>query len=314
MQSRNEQAFQENPIHQDNPLYTADEMAVVIEYKKQKRLKKGTYPSLICFVLKNNEFKSFIKLLRENRASLLDETRFQFVYEFDGHGLSGDVRVKDGRLEFFIFDSLHSIINLKPIINNIKRYSSRAIITYASGGKIQTRDFKNCGSFALDHAFNMNKIVRLHESIKQLAQRPSETNDDVAKFFNKHVRNGTLLTLPISRFPLEFGPLLRNMQSVSTLKDQFFNKGYQGSNKNSLKRYVKKNLTKLETDGVSKKINYSIENKRNKFKAKAEKFFNELDREKRKDVITNRKDMSLETFTSKSEEEEPFNNSHPASK
>lgn len=95
MQSRDEQAFHMNPLHVDDPLYTADEMAIIIEYKKQKMFKKGTLTNLTCFVLRNNEFKDFINLLKKNKALLPNGTRLQFVYEFDGHWLSGDVWVNE---------------------------------------------------------------------------------------------------------------------------------------------------------------------------------------------------------------------------
>lgn len=201
-------------------------------------------------------------------------------------------------MEFFIIDSLHSIVNLKPVINQIKRSSPRAKITYTSGDKIQTRDFKNCGSFALDHAFNLAKITHLHESISQLAQKPNETNN-IAKNFLKYVRNGTLATLAVGDFPVELGPLLRNMQSLSTLEAKFFNKGYQGSKKDSLEGYVEKHLKEIEVEGVVKKINSSIENKRDKLKTKAAMFFKDLDTEKRNEIIHNRKDNNFAVLTSK---------------
>lgn len=284
-----------NPIQLENPLYTAEEMAIVIEFKKQKRLAKGQNGELICFTIKENELKAFMTLLKKNRSSLPENTRFQFVYEHDGHWLSGDVRIKNGQLAFFIFDSLNSVIYLKHIINQIKLVSPSSKIIYVSGDKIQTRDFRNCGTFALDHAFNMSKIPDLHDIAGQLSQSPEATST-LGKTFFRHVRKGTLTTLRVSDFPSEFGALLRNMQSVSILRSSFFEKGYKANNKDSLKTYFKKNKAKIEIEGRKKKINNAIENKKEKLKHKARHFFDENDPQDNAVIVENRTGKNAALF------------------
>lgn len=267
---------------------------------KTERLKTKNIPLYIFTLSHQDEFSQFVADIERNRTLIPDNTRLQFVYHFGGHWSSGDIRIKNGKLEFFLLDSIHSQLNYETLIQSIKQQSQNALVTYCSGLPLQRVERLNCGTFAIDQAFQMAKILGLHEKIGELSKKPEL--DIFSNQFDDYLFNDTLKTFLVSDFPPEFGPLLRNMQSLSTLRSLFFNKGHVANDKKiSLESYVTAHSRVGENPEIKGEEkdwkNYSVVDKRRKIKENAAAFFRSLDEARINDFLDNRCGGNFKFFT-----------------
>lgn len=282
----------------DYPYYANATMAIAVA-SKTERLKAKNKPVQVFTLHAQDEFTQFVANLELNKPLIPENTRFQFVYHFGGHWTAGDIRIKNGKLEFFLLDGIHAQLNYETLIGAIKEQSPDALVTYCSGQTFQRVELLNCGTFALDHAFQMAKIPNLHEKVAELNKRPEV--DLFSNQFDDYLFNNTLKTISVADFPPEFGPLLRNMQSLSTLRTLFFNKGYIANDKKiSLDDYVTARSRvgeNPEMKGEEKDWkNYSVVDKRRTIKTKATTFFRGLDETKINYLLDNRSGGNVKFF------------------
>ncbi len=231
-------------------------MKAVLAAKKFRLWSKGK--NFNCYVFASlNELRHFIDWLDSVKKTAPTGTRFQYVLEHSWHWSAADIRVKDGGLEFFLLDSLHSQNIFVNTIETIKARSSDALITVSSGMPLQ-RDQKNCGIFAFDFACQMAKISDLHEQISAFTQ-PIPRTDRLGRALY-HCKNvGIVRKIDINDFPPALGPLLRNVQDVPS-DSIWFKRGHFANKHVSLKDYIMRNGhaqktvdDTLSSDAVSQK-------------------------------------------------------------
>jgi hypothetical protein len=224
------------------------------------------------------------------------------------HWLAMDIVMEKGKLKFFLLDAANS---LPHILSN-----TLAIFQFCPGAQICSelgnlqRDSDNCATFTFDHVCRLAKIDSFHDTITTIfAKRSTEFIGLTKKIINNGLPHfdafsprlftkkdlkelqrymdeqpSQFIMLPLSSFPKEFGPLIRNLQSISVLRDNFFKKELDGNDKVTLKSYV----LKREKDGQ----NVGIELKKTKIKSKTFEFVNLLSEEIANKIIDLQRDYS----------------------
>lgn len=147
-------------------------------------------------------------------------------------------------------------------------------IFYSSGN--MQKDSNNCATFAFDHACRLSKIKDLHETISDLTKKHAQQYIDSADCFIKnlikiHLEHPKVLTLNhvqqlqnyleinpfqyilLTTFPTEFGPLIRNFQSLEFLKKSFFDKKFAGNDSLTLRTYVESRIIYGRNMGIELK-------------------------------------------------------------
>jgi hypothetical protein len=266
-----------HPIKKLDPArsaYSTDAMTIAIAAKKERLL--AHHQEWNCFVINEYyELTEFFIAIQQQLLSFPHTMRFQFVYFATGHWLSADVNIKHGKVEVFLMDSLSYAAYLREMIQIIKKAIPDTKITYSFGDEIQ-HDVKNCGTFALDHAIRMSMIVDLHDSL-DLFSETARGKDTVSNDLQPYNNDGSLRMIAVKDFPPTMAPLLRNMQSISTLRDLFYNKGYYANDHLSLEDYVSKHEKNTMVGRQLIVENKGIRDRRIKLKEKATIFFNDID-------------------------------------
>lgn len=270
-------------LKKEDSHFSVEAMAVAVADKKNRRAKKGL--EFNCFVLDGDadEFADFVSLLEKNKKDIFDKTRFQIVYRtrtvnnpphHGYHWSAADVQIKNNKLSFYLIDAAGVLPVILECCVLIKKCSPTAIIRY-SGGMIQNSP-KNCATFSLDHVYRLAKIQNLHEKLEAIPEDACSIDsflDVVSQYgFDREWMAENITYIPVVRLSIypEFGPLFRNMQSVTTLKEVFFKKelNLSGNDQQSLVDYVN---TRIIKQG-KKEQNHAMIKKRESIRAKAVKF------------------------------------------
>ena len=260
--------------------YSVPTMQKVLEAKQFRLWRKGK--KLHCYVLNGvSELSNFIGWLESVKNSVPDHARFQYVLKHSNHWTSADIKIRNGRLEFFLLDSIHSRNTFVTTIEEIKKLSLDALITVSSGMPLQ-RDDINCGTFSFDFVCQMAKIPDLHEQINAFTQ-PLNESGRLGHALLRRQNDGTLRMIDVNHFPPTLGPLLRNVQDVA-MNSIWFKRGHYANKQMSLENYVKyKGHAKVTVDATL--TSDAVVQKRVSVKTKAA-FFHvshmEAEREERK--------------------------------
>lgn len=250
--------------------FSEEAMATIIACKQARRSAKGL--EFNCFILSNyDNLDNFINLFSLLKEPNFPDTRFQIIYRPPSsfHWAVADIKMKGGKLEIYFLDAAPN-----PLPDNIKKIIRSecpgALIRYSYGG-IQ-HDPDNCATFALDHAYRLAKIHDLHEQLQTIEVLQSykcrhQIKDRLPKS-NLHPVEIFLTDCPSKS---NLGPLVRNMQSLTTLESDFFKKELLGNDRQSLEEYVMNRVTNRK--------NTAIILKRENIKRKAKKFLTPLDKQ-----------------------------------
>lgn len=295
----------------ESATFSADAMALMIARKKMHRNAKGF--SFNCFVLDRNhetnkdELENFLKYLEQQKTKLPDNTRFQILYATRyGEGVHwsvADIRIKHTIIEFYLLDAACAFETVLPAIITINEICPTAIVRYS--GIAAQRDVVNCATFAIDHVFRLSMIPFLHDCLSSIEhQGPLGSYTSATDYLDKLSTETTFAHLDRAKckmvipgikyvsqlkFPAHFGPLLRNMQSIKTLEENF-SPLMMGNNNKSLMEYVN-----LRTEGYGHgKKNMAIIYKREKLKEKTADFIRFMSKEALSSIIKNRTNYSFD--------------------
>ena len=283
----------------DDEMFSPQMMALALATKKQRRSLKGL--KLNCIMVdrtgKVDELIEVLKLIQQAKSTRYPlNMRFQIIYASEGkeestwHWSVMDVIMEDGQLHFFLLDAANSLTAIFSAMLAIYKHCPEAKMVYASGS-IQ-HDSTNCATFALDHVFRLAKIPNFNQDITQLVKNHSESCSQNAqkiiqyclpkastsqssvfseqdfKELLPYLVNQPFQYLGALNFPEDFGPLLRNFQSLSILEQNFFSKKFKGSDFDDLETYILKH--------VKNRQNQAIEDKRISIKNKTMTYINSL--------------------------------------
>lgn len=292
----------------DEPIFSSNAMRIVIAEKRQRRAKNNLVFN--CLVLdreaKSDELVEFLESLEKQKLIMPNNTRFQFVYRTKCdtpvgtyHWSTGDVRINDGKLEFYLIDAASHLPGVLKAFTMINTKCPGAVIRY-SGGSMQ-RDGHNCATFAVDYAICLAKIDNLHDKLK-----PLEHKGNIGRFASYSdylisaiktdptIINGLNLQAVLdvikqikyisasADFTVEFGPLFRNMQYLKFLADVIIPKGMRGNKTQSLEEYITQrnsfpqDLLRNSTEILEHTKNIAIDKKRVNIKSKAAQFLRQL--------------------------------------
>ncbi len=266
--------------HYDSEYYSQAEVVLAVALKKMRRKAKNL--DFNCYILDYAELPVFfvsleIIKLRDQKG----KARFQIIYREEGHWSVVDVNVKAGKFEFFLLDAAGTQYKLSEALSWIRPIFPESVV-YFSLGYIQ-KDWHNCATFALDHAYRLAKILDLYTILDGLKNHKSADDNN-------------LVVIPIEKFPAKFGPLLRNMQSTDLLQEKInlVDDVCMGNDSQLLKDYLAGHLQK---DNKSKFINNKINNKREKIRKKTHQFVQKLSEEQYEEIFTNRKHLTIENIS-----------------
>jgi hypothetical protein len=261
------------------------------------------------------ELDEFLIQLKSNCEKLPNNTRFQVIYRSGPHWSNMDIVYHQGKMHFYLLDAAEDP-SVFLAMSAIHRIYPEASIVYTGGG-IQ-KDSSNCATFALDQAFRLSKLPNLHESLLIHAAEEKDQSK-MAKNLEKAIQKELFTTflppgfnkeeaiqavhkakfVPLNHFPPEFGPLIRNMQSVTQLKSHFFAKKLKGSNKLDLESYLSDKIIlspESPTSSSLKLKNKAIEAKRAILRDKTVRYVETIEEKTYSDILlkrTNFKDKLL---------------------
>lgn len=281
------------PIDFEDHDLSVEAMQVIMSYKKEQRGAKEL--DFTCYVLEMDELDDFLGYLNNHSTQIPDGTRFQVVLRDKSnraiaHWSNLDIKKDNDTFKFYCMDAANDLVSTVKTTHKIEKAFPESVVRY-SGTTIQS-DETNCASFAMDAAFRLAKIPDLHEQLPNFdCTGKVGTYDNYQSFLGsaleQKVRNGKtgcdllvsqgltdseikaaakkIVYIPSdSSFPAHFGPLFRNIQSIT--RSEGLSNIYMGNDEISLSEYIAERTIR-GTEG--KPINIAVEMKRNKIKENA---------------------------------------------
>lgn len=256
-----------NDVH-----FNIAEMVIAVEARIDLSHAKKEY-SFNAFITDDDNIAEFLNNIRYNLPHFINHTRFEVIHMHGTHWTTMDIEINNGNIHVFLFDPAGASV-IPNFISLLTTYPN-IIITYSSGS-IQNSE-KGCGTFAYDAAFQLSKITHLHQKLAQFRKYPSEA------FKEK------LMYLPLSELDSEFGILLRNAQSFTTINTlKKYHPDLIGNKSLFLSDYLEqKNRTKQLTKPPYKPINISFEVKQYAIKLKMKKFVEKISDDEFSSIMEN---------------------------
>lgn len=237
------------------------EMIIAVETRKNLSRKKYDY-TFISFVTDDDNINDFLDIIHYNIQRFANHTRFEVIHMHNMHWTTMDIEINNGNIQIFLFDPASASV-IPEFISTLVTYPNTTI-TYSSGS-IQKSD-SDCGTFAYDAAFQLSKISDLHQKLHQCRKYASEA------FKEK------LAYLPLSELSGEFGRLLRNAQSFTTINTlKKYSPDLVGNSTLLLNDYLQqKNRMEQTLEPPYKWINVSISVKQYALKLKMKNYVEKL--------------------------------------
>ncbi|GEM_PF-5515105 len=324
-----------NEIAPDNSDYfTIEQMSMALAYKQAKRKeKKGSelnYFLIDCSTTETENLRTFLLYLNHNKFVVPDRTRFQVSYVYGSHWSAIDIFIRNNNVEFYILDAANNWSKMLMLSMYIQRFIPSAIIRHSGYTQhevfsLQT-DLYSCGTFSYDHLVLLSEMKSLPDQLPDLENKfpingfpdyysmlvnsiedllkkgelcPFLTaNLSAAKEAAKIVR-----LVPIQNFTPEMGPLLRNAQSLSMLRETVDWDKLKGNKNTTLHQYIIPRIKKVKIESESKaesKLvdrNDAVNIKKAKLMTKATKWFTTnnffSDPEKREKLLDSQCDCTL---------------------
>lgn len=261
------------------PGISLEAMTIIIESLREKARDKGF--TFNCLALSRqyrgrfDELRQFLDTLEQSMDKLANLSRCQILVEIESHWTCIDIRIREGKPEFYILDAANSPFLLPTAACIHQRYPD-TLIRY-SGGNLQVSE-GNCKFFAIAIALGMARIPDLHDHLATAIRDESKiiaagqidaivdeliADDFCSASAREPIRKAyeKIECLPIENMPACFGELLKTIQHLRFFRGEIKDKGFVRSNGKLLDSYIAKHTrdVAVELDSPPKKRNMAVE-------------------------------------------------------